>query len=168
MMFRFSRDKRFFSQIQFEEFAQVAVLVVEIVKTARPGVELEILTTEDLHTYQYSKVTFVADEVTEALKGRKSYTFEDFTEEVWNRSMSVKLTFTDDCDPKPFMICLSLDKLDEPRSMKFYGQAVEQKLVDNICDTFSRPTFFFSIGDGYSKPSDFNLAFGQQLTGIRL
>lgn len=167
-MFRFSRDKRFLSRIQFGEFAQTAALVAEMIKTARPSVEVEILTTEDSHTHQYSQVTFMADEVTEALKGRKSYTLEEFTEMVWSRSMSVQLTLKDDADPKPFMICLSLDKRDEPRSMKFYGQAVEQEIVDRICDTFSRPSFFWSIGDGYSKPSDFNLAFGQRLTGMRL
>jgi hypothetical protein len=109
----------------------------------------------------------MADEVTEALKGLKSYLLEEFTDDVWSRSMNVQLKFTDEVDSKLFMICLSLDK-DESRSMKFYGQAVEQELVDRIHDSFSIPSLLYKVGDGYSKPSAFNLAFGQKLTGIRL
>jgi len=166
-MFRFSRDKRFYSRISFEEFFQVATTLVAMVKKARSSAIVEILTTEDTHTHLYSQVTFMADEVTEALKGRKSYSLEEFTNEVYSRSMSVQLTLKDEADSKPFMICLSLDK-DESRSMKFYGQAVEQELVNLIHDSFSSPSFFYKVGDGYSKPSAFNFAFGQRLTGIRL
>lgn len=166
-MFRFSRDKRFYSRISFEEFTQAAVTLVAMTKKARPSTSVEIFTTEDVHTHQYSQVTFVADEVTEALKGRKSYSLEEFIDDVWSRSMSVHLTLKDEADPRPFMVCLSLDK-DESQSMKFYGQAVEQELVDLICDTFSNPSFFYKVGDGYSKPSAFNQAFGERLTGIRL
>lgn len=167
-MFRFSRDKRYLSQITFAEFSQAAALLTKMTKAARPNASVEILTTEDAHTHQYSHVTFMADEVTEAMKGRKSYTLDEFTDEVWNRSMSAQLTLKDDTDPQPFMLCLSLDRQDEPRSMKFYGQAVEQELTDRIHEIFSRPSTFYSIGDGYPKPSAFNLAFGLHLTGIRL
>jgi len=154
MMFRFSRDKRFYSRVQFEEFAQTAAVIAGMTKAARSNSRMEILTTEDAYTHRYPRV-----------KGRKSYTLEEFTEEVWNRSMSAQLTLIDDTDSEPFLICLSLDKQDNPRSMKFYGQAVEQKLVDCICDMFSQPSFFWSVGDGYSWPLDF---FGQRLTGMRL
>ncbi len=166
-MFRFSRDKRFYSRISFEEFSQAATMLAAMANKARSSAKVEILTTEDTHTHLYSQVTFMADEVTEALKGRKSYSFEEFTDDVWSRSMSAQLTIKDEADLKPFMICLSFDK-DEPRSMKFYGQAVEQELIDLIHDTFSSPSLFYKVGDGYSKPSAFNFAFGQRLTGIRL
>lgn len=165
-MFRFSRDKRFYSRISFAEFTQTAGSLAAMTKEARPDASVEILTTEDFHTYQYSQVTFEADEVTEALKGRKSYPLEDFVNDVWSRSMSVQLTIKDESDERPFMICLSLDK-DEPKSMKFYGQAVEQRLVVLIRETFSIPSFFYKVGDGYSKPSAFNLAFSERITGIR-
>lgn len=157
-MFIFSRDKRFHSRISFEEFVQVATTLAAMTMKARLSASVEILTTEDTHTYQYSQGTFKADEVTEALKGRKSYSLEEFTDDVWSRSMSVELILKDEADPKPFMICLSLDK-DESQSMKFYGQALEQELVDLIRDTFSRPSFFYKIGDGYSR----HLVFGQWL-----
>lgn len=168
-MFRFSRDKRFFARTtSFEEFMQAVTELAETTKKVRPLVSIELITCEDAETHRYAHVTFVADEVDEALKGRKTYALEEFTKEVWERSMDVQLTLKDANDSKPFMICLSLDKRDEPRSMKFYGQAVEQELVDHIRDTFSHSSFFWSIGDGYSKPSAFNLEFGQRLTGIRL
>lgn len=167
-MLRFSRDKRFLSRISFDEFVQAATLLALMANEARPNVTVEILTTEDSHTHQFSHVTFMADEVTEALKGRKSYSLEKFTQDVWKRSMSAKLTIKDNTDPNPFMICLSLDKKDEPRSMKFYGQETGKELAERIYDSFSHANFFFSIGDGFSRPSAFNFAFGQQLTNTRL
>ena len=168
-MFRFSRDKRYFRHISFLEFAETAKKLAELTKSSRPNANVEMLTCEDMNTHQYSHVTFMADEVTEARKGRKSYPLEgEFTKEVWERSMSVQLTLKDDADPEPFMICLSCDKQDKPRSMQFYGQCVEQELFDRIYETFSHPSFFYAIGDGYSKPSAFNLKFGKKLTGIRL
>jgi len=168
MMFRFSRNKRFWQAVTFAEFTAAARRLVEQVEAVRASATVEVLTCEDTVTHKYSQVTFWAEEVTEALKGRKSYTLEGLTEEVWERTMSVQLTLRDDSDPKPSMICLSCDRRSEPRSMKFYGQSVEQELCDQICDQFARPSFRFTIGDGYSKPSAFNLEFGQRLTGIGL
>lgn len=166
-MFRFSRDKRFHSRISFEEFMQAAIMLVAMTKKARPSASVEILTTEDSRTHRHSQATFEADEVADALKGRKSYSLEEFTDDIWNRSMSVQLTLRDIEDPKPFMICLSHDK-DQMQSIKFYGQDVEQEHVQLIRNTFSSPSFFYKVGDGYSKPSAPILAFGQCLTDLHL
>lgn len=164
-MFRFSHDKRFRLGCSFEEFTRTATQLAEMVKTASPTASVEVLTCEDRKTHKYSQVTIIAEEVTEALKGRRSYTLEDLTKDVWDRSMSLQLTIN--LDPKPCMICLSLDRREEPGSMKFYGQSVEPSLQDLIIDTFARPSFFVAIGDGYPKPSSFNFEFVTRKLGFR-
>ncbi len=166
-MFRFSRNRRVLS-VGFDEFMRVATSLVKMTKEARPHASVGVLTCEDMDSYQYSQATFMADEATDALEGRKSYALEKFDAEVWSRSMSAQLTLKDASDPKPFMICLSLDRKDEPRSMMFYGQAVEQELTDRIMAAFRHSSTLYSIGDGYGKPSASNPAFGRRLTGIPL
>jgi hypothetical protein len=167
-MFRFSRDKRFLNRVSFTEFMAAVNTLVALTRATKPSATVELLTCEDTDTYMYSLVTFASDEVTEALKKRKSYALGNFTKEIWERSMSISLVLKDPGDPEPFMICLSCDKLGEAWSLNFYGQCAAQELCESVRQNFGRPSFFWSIGDGYSKPSAFNLAFGQRVTGISL
>jgi len=169
-MFSFSREKRFTSVVSFREFTQTVSTLAALVRSSRPKVSVEILTIEDARTHLYAQVTLIMTEkVTGALKvpGCLSYELDTFTEDVWNRSFSVKLRLKDDSDPESFMIDLLLDK-DEPRCMNFYGQAVEPKLTNDIYGVFAHSNFLYKVGDGNETPSAFNLACGLRKTGVRL
>lgn len=167
-MFRFSRNHRFFMPTTYDEYVQTAQRLITLVQFRRKEASAVILTCEDSNTYQYSNVTFLADEVTDALENRKSYTLEQFSLDIWRRSMDIQLTLNDATNPEPFMITLSCDKQGDARSMKLYGQNVDSDLFQAIVKEFAQPTFFYSIGDGYSKPPAFNMKVGEKLTGIRL
>jgi len=87
-MFRFSLDQRFFSHgltVRNRQNRQSAC-DTGYGRQERPE-RHHALTCEDEKTY-YSKITFMADEVSQALdKYRKSYMLEEFATPVWMRSM---------------------------------------------------------------------------------
>lgn len=165
-MKRFSRDKRW-GKVSFEEFRRTAEALYGMVAAIRPSVCPEIITCEDKKTYEYSTVTFGLPGVDEALKKRKSYSLSELTEEIWERSFNVQLTLKDEKDPQPFMICLTCDRYDDPKRMRFYGQCLDSATQTRMFETFAQATLNYKIGDGYSKPSDFNRVVGAGLARIQ-
>lgn len=166
-MVRFSRDKRFFLRVTFDEFLAAATQLTNLVRERQPGALLEILACEDTNTYNYSTVTFWSDEATEALKARKSYSFGELSPQIWERALKIQMAIRDPSIREPFVIWLSVDRYAEPRRLGFYYQCVSDSLEADLA-RFKRPSLLFGIGDGYSKPSDFNFGFGQRITGISL
>ncbi len=167
-MFRFSRDKRFLLSVSFSDFARTARDLVQAVQAERPGASVLVLTCEDPTTHAYSQVTFAANEVTDALQQRREYSLEELTGDVWSRSLSIQIVIKDPNDPAPFMICVSCDKHSDGGRINFYGQCVNDGLMDLIHQVFGRSSFAFSIGDGYPRHSSFNLKFGERITGVSL
>lgn len=167
-MFRFSRDKRFLLSVSFSDFVRISRELARAVQAKRPDACVRVLTCEDPATHAYSQVTFGTDEVEDALQRRREYALDDLTKDVWSRSLSIQLTIKDPNDRSPFMICASCDRRSDGRRIRFYGQCVDDELSDLIHQMFCGPSFAFSIGDGYSKPSAFNLKVGERVTGISL
>ncbi len=163
----FSRDKRF-SATTFADFFKSANKLVEIVQGVRPFAKVELLVCEDPWTHNFSTVSFESDEVTAALKNRKTYALDQFTGEVWDRSFKVNLVIKDDTDPKPFMICLSCDRQSDVGRIMFYGQCLDQRTYEQILDVFAKSSLFYKIGDGFPKTSVFNVLYGEKVTGMRL
>lgn len=167
-MFRFSRDKRLLQRVSLSDFIRASRSLVQVVQAERPGARAVVLTCEDPVTHAYSQVTFGSDEVENALQGRRDYLPDQLTKDVWDRSLNIQLTIKDPSDSEPFMICMSCDKQSDGGRIKFYGQCISEYLSDLIHEIFARPTLRFSIGNGYSKPSAFNLKVGERITGISL
>ena len=167
-MHRFSRDKRFFSRISFEEFAKATQSLVSLVLAAKPAVSIEVLTCEDEETYNYSNVTFLTSDAVEACTNRQSYSISELTQEVWNRSLKIEMYCKDSTSLESFMVTISCDRRAAPGRIAFYFHGTDHKLSEQILKEFALPTFGFSIGDGYDKPTEFNRFIGQKITGIRL
>lgn len=166
-MVRFSRDKRFLLRLTFDEFLVAATQLTNLVLERQPGALLEILTCEDMSTYNYSTVTFWSDEVTEALKARRSYSLGELSPEIWKRTFKIEMAIRDPSVREPFVIWLTVDRHADPRRLGFYYQCVGNALEADLA-RFKRPSLLFGIGDGHPKSSDFNLNFGQRITGISL
>ncbi len=166
-MVRFSRDKRFFLRITFEEYLVAATQLTNLVRERQPGALLEILTCEDVSTYNYSTVAFWSDEVTEALKTRRSYSLGELSPHIWKRAFKIEMAIRDPSVHEPFVVWLTVDRIARPRRLGFFYQCVSDALEADLA-VFKRPSPLFGIGDGYSKPSDFNFNFGQRITGISL
>jgi hypothetical protein len=165
-MERFSRDKRLPRPFSYEEFMDAAEKLVVMVRAAHPNVQEEVRTCEDGNTHRYAQVSFVADEVSEALASRPRYLLKELTRPVWERAFDVELSLRDPTAAEPyFVIYLSINKIEESRSLKFYTQQIEETLQKQIERQFARPTPYYKVGDGFPKPSEFNLAFGRRLTG---
>jgi hypothetical protein len=164
--FRFSHDKRF-KRVSFDEFLATAKSLCQIVSEYRGTVDIEVLTAEDHTTYNYTTTTFWSDEIEEALKNRKRYTFDELTQEVWDRSFNVQVTLLDEQDPKPFMICVSCDKYADAKRMIFYGQCLDEETHRAVVNEFRRSSFSYGIGDGMGKISNFDMVMGLRLTGMR-
>ena len=166
---RFSHDKES-GEVSFEEFLKTVRALHETVSGARSSVEVEVLTAEDLTTYNYTTVSYGSDEITEALKQRKRYSLDELSQEVWGRSFNIEVFWTDKQDPEPFMICVSCDKRAEAARIMFYGQVLDEETHDRVVAKFRRSSFLrgIRIGDGFGKPSAFNMAMGRRLTGIKL
>jgi len=163
--FRFSYDQRF-RKVSFGKFLKIARELCEAVVSIRNSVDITVITSEDHRTYDYSTVTFMSDEITEALKGRKEYPFDRFTQNVWDRSFNVQVTLKDKKDPKPFMICLSCNKHADAKRIMFYGQCLDETTYQRVVSKFRHPTLLYSIGEGFEKSSDFNVAMGRRLVGM--
>jgi len=164
--FRFSHDKRL-KGVSFNEFLKTARELCEAVVSVRSSVDITVLTCEDDTTYNYSTSSFASVEHSKAIKNRKSYTLDEFTEEVWDRSLNAQLTLKDQEDPKPFMICLSCDMCADAKSMKFYGQCLDGTTYQAIVSKFRSPTLSYGIGDGYSKVSALDMAKVLRSTSTR-
>lgn len=165
--FRFSHDKRF-KKVSFDEFLTMAKSLCQTVSEHRSAVDIEVVTAEDHTTYNYTTTTFWSDEIEEALKNRKHYTLDELTREVWDRSFDIQVTLRDEQDSKPFMICISCDKYADAKRMMFYGQCLDEETHYAIVNEFRCSSFSHSIGDGMGKISNFNMAMGSRLMGIRL
>lgn len=165
--FKFSHDKRF-RKVSFGEFLATAQALCQTVSDSRNTVDIEVVTAEDHMTYNYTTTTFLSDEIEDALKNRKRYTLGELTQEVWDRSFDIQITLRDEQDEKPFMICVSCDKHADAKRMKFYGQCLDEETCRVVVSKFCRATFSYGIGDGMGKISNFNMAMGSSLTGIRL
>ncbi len=165
--FRFSHDK-WLGKVSFEDFLTTAKKLAEIVFNSRSTANTEVSTAEDRATYNYTTVTFFSDEVTEGMKNKKSYTLDELTQEIWNRSFDVRMSLFDDKDSKPFMICISCDKYADARRIRFYGQCLDEKTYQDVTEEFYHSSFWYKLGDGYSKPSLFNQAIGSKLSGMHL
>lgn len=163
---RFSRDKRF-KRVSFEEFLATARALCETVSAVRSSLDTRVVTAEDHTTYNYSTVTFLSKERMEALGNRKHYSLDELTQDVWDRSFDVRVILRDEHDPRPFMICVSCDKYDDAKRMKFYGQCLDGRTYQQVVDGFRRSSFSHRIGDGMSKISTFNMVMEARLTGIR-
>ena len=157
-MFRFSQDRRF-GNVSFEIFLKCAHHLSDLVLSNKSSVDISVITCEDRVTYNYSTVTFFSDEVSEALKNRKRYSFSDLDIQVWMRSYDVQFTILEKVNSKPFMICLSCDKYRDSSRTFFYGQYVEEPLHREILEQFAKPSLLYGIGDGYRKISKLNEAF---------
>ena len=164
-MFRLSRDKRLLmGVVSLFDFATTAQLLVAQAKESRPEAVIEVLTCEDLTTYNYSTVSVYADEVNEALKQRKLYTIEELTPAVWQRSLKTEMYIKEKSERDSFMLCLTCDQRVEPKRMLLHGQQVEDALYEQILATFNKPSLQYGIGDGYSKVlSPFSLAVAQRV-----
>ncbi len=159
-MFRFSRDKRFFGRVSLFEFTTNTQILVGIVKESRPHATVEVFCAETMAAYELSQITFVTDEILTALEMRKAYKLKDLSVDIWNRTLSLDVIIRDHSDAQPFMTTISLDRRGDNKSLKFYGQAMEEELAEQITTALSKPDLWFSIGNGYSKPSAVNLALG--------
>lgn len=165
--FRFSHDRRF-GGVSFGEFLATAKALCETVSSIRNSVDVEVVTAEDERTYHYTTTTFWSNEIEKALKKRRRYSLNKLTQEVWNRSLDVQVSLRDEQDRKPFMICVSCDKYDDYKRIKFYGQGLDEQTRQAVSRKFRRLSLSHSIGDGMKKISSFNMAMGSRLTGIRL
>jgi hypothetical protein len=165
---RFSRKKRFFIKISFQEFLRAATSLAELVREHRPDARVQVSTCEDRTTYNYSTVTFFAEEVIEALKNRKTYSLEDLTEDLWNRSFSLRVDVDYGFNGEPFAIHLEVDRTAAPKQMLFIGSCLSGAIENAVARAFRHRTMLYSIGDGFPKPSMFNFNFGQRITGISL
>ena len=163
--FRFSHDKRTLP-VTFEEFLATAKKLQETLFLTRCHLDVYVFTAEDPLTYDYTTTTYWSEEIEAGLKHRKQYSFDDLTQEIWDRSFEVQISLHDALDPEPFMVCLSCDKHGDGKRIRFYGQCLDERTHQAVIQEFSRPTLEYQIGDGMTKTSLFNMAMGCRLTGI--
>lgn len=162
MSFRFNRDKRFFRPVTYNEFLQAAFPLAEMIFKARPDVQIEILTCDDMMTHAFATTSFLVEGDTEALEKRKSYNLDEFTEEVWKHAFHVYLVFRI-ADPSDlFMVALSVDRAEKPRSLEFYGQALEPDLEAQIELEFAWSNLSFAVR-GYPAFSFLDVLLGHHL-----
>jgi hypothetical protein len=132
---RFHTENRF-SRVSFAQLHRL-MEVIEA-ELCNPFTYIQVLTCEDRNTtYNYSTVTFADDRVTETLKKRKTYSWEDFSREVWQRSSRVEVILKKHFKPD-FSICLSVDRLNDSKSIFFYGYSVEESLEAKIRKMYAR------------------------------
>lgn len=146
MSFRFSRDKRFFASVTYDEFTSAAAALVAVIRAARPNCAVEVLTFESKDkSAQYPGVEFFGDSVmpTDAYR---SYALERFSPSVWNVACDVQLTVKDPGDAQPFMVCMSCSRRPAMKSLFFYGQCVDEPLFARIYALFGRPDRSTRIG----------------------
>lgn len=161
--FRFSLDKRF-RKVRFEEFEGVAIKLFDVVLQTLGRMDVSVITAEDHETYNYTTTTFWSDEIEEALKKRKQYTWDQFTREVWDRSYDVQVDFQFGRS----WISLSCDKHAEDRRMFFYAQSLDERTRSEILKRFRKRSLWYDVGDGMHKISTFNMIMGMKLTGWSL
>lgn len=164
-MERFSLDKWILGRFSYDEFMHAAEKVIRIVTETHPNLHVEVRTCEDMRTHLLNQVTLTSDEVVaEALAARPQYTLTEFTGPVWERAFDVELSLRDPtATERHFMILLSINRHEEPRSLRFYMQGIEEGLRKQIERQFARPNHYYKIGDGFPRSSEFSRAFGRRL-----
>lgn len=165
--FRFSRDKRF-GKVDCAQFLEIARVLSDFVLRTNPSAEIKVLTSEDFLTYMAAVSSFPSDEEDDPLKNRKSYPLREFTPAVWEKSFYVSLICKDAHNPTPnFMVCLDCDRHKEADRLSFYGQSVGTELYDKTMETFGNANFVWSIGDGFGRVSDGDVAIALRASAQR-
>ncbi len=122
-----------------------------------------------------SCVTFVSDEVSEALEKRKRYALTELTPEVWRRSYSFIVRFSDTGSGEiyPFSIWVECDIFRDRGRIVFGFDTKTDKdkhFIELLKEELGKGKFLFRLlwkfGDGEHRSSDFNFAYGAGLTGI--
>ncbi|HYD93235.1 MAG TPA: hypothetical protein VEB18_02135 [Candidatus Paceibacterota bacterium] len=153
MSFRFSRDKRLFSQVTFAEFMSTATALAAMMRTRRPSATIEILTFEETGLdRKYRNAVFSGDSTMERHEFL-AYPLESFNEDIWRRAYDAQITIKDPADKQPFMICVSCSQRPVRKSLYFYGQCVDEALFARIYDIFATPDLWTSIGSRYNNLS---------------
>jgi len=150
-MIRFSRDKYLRRRVKFSEFQQTALALVAGVRAHQPSIQVSVRTCEDAFTYSAAQITFMSDpDVEESLARRPRYTLEEYSEKLWLRSFETEMVIRDAFIKEPFMICLRVNRVQEPNRLVFYYQSVSRD-IEAFIESYRRSGWLHGIGDGFPK-----------------
>lgn len=129
---------------------------------------IEILAHHDEGDNFIGSHTILTEDIINANNRRTSYSIDNYSKDVWDKSFDVGIYFRTKTYDDSFMVTLASEYQERDR-LKFYGQCLDENLVKIIKDEFYKSKILsYSLGDGYDRPNPDKFLSTQFLMNIDL
>ncbi len=143
-------SKKRFGVISYDEFMGLAQKLVTLCEKHTNKREVEIVTCEDPMTYEYAHAAYEASEAEAYLSNRKEYQLEDFTVEMWQRSLDVMMVIRTYHENNSLCIAFSCDRSAGSKRLEFYGQNMSRDLIQEVRRDLV-PFLRYKTNDGFFR-----------------